>query len=75
DPDSADGTGTEAACGNYNLKKGCVRIFDPVCGTDNVLYNNECLLCVQNLQRNTNVRIKKRGMCQEPSPRSGFTEN
>ncbi|KFQ84827.1 Pancreatic secretory trypsin inhibitor, partial [Phoenicopterus ruber ruber] len=37
------------ACSNYDLRKGCTKIFDPVCGTDNVLYGNECLLCFQNL--------------------------
>ncbi|XP_068265777.1 pancreatic secretory trypsin inhibitor-like [Nyctibius grandis] len=67
--DGAAEEGTEAACGNYDLGGGCTRIFDPVCGTDNKLYGNECLLCVHNRQRNTNVRIKNRGMCQNPSPR------
>ncbi|XP_054698133.1 pancreatic secretory trypsin inhibitor-like [Grus americana] len=61
--------GIEPACDNYDLRKGCTRIFDPVCGTDNLLYGNECLLCYQNLQRNSHVRIKNRGMCQKPSPR------
>ncbi|KFQ57861.1 Pancreatic secretory trypsin inhibitor, partial [Pelecanus crispus] len=37
------------ACGNYDLRKGCTKIFDPVCGTDNFLYGNECVLCFQNL--------------------------
>ncbi|PKU44537.1 pancreatic secretory trypsin inhibitor [Limosa lapponica baueri] len=50
--DAAAGRGTEAACGNYNLGRGCSKVFDPVCGTDNVLYGNECLLCVQNLPKN-----------------------
>ncbi|XP_010140856.1 PREDICTED: pancreatic secretory trypsin inhibitor-like, partial [Buceros rhinoceros silvestris] len=59
--DGAAGTGTEAACGNYDPKKGCTKIFDPVCGTDDLLYGNECLLCFQNQQRKTNVRIKNRG--------------
>ncbi|KFO13817.1 Pancreatic secretory trypsin inhibitor, partial [Balearica regulorum gibbericeps] len=51
------------ACDNYDLSRGCTRIFDPVCGTDNLLYGNECLLCYQNRQRNIHVRIKNRGMC------------
>ncbi|KFO81480.1 Pancreatic secretory trypsin inhibitor, partial [Cuculus canorus] len=37
------------ACGTYDLKKGCTKIFDPICGTDNTVYGNECLLCAQNL--------------------------
>ncbi|XP_027538801.1 pancreatic secretory trypsin inhibitor-like [Neopelma chrysocephalum] len=66
----AAGRGREPACGNFNLNRGCTRIFEPICGTDDVLYSNECLLCLQNMQRGTNVRIKNRGMCQKPSPRS-----
>ncbi|XP_062463533.1 serine protease inhibitor Kazal-type 1 [Pezoporus occidentalis] len=73
--DGAAGKGTEAACGDYSLRKGCAKIFDPVCGTDNLLYDNECMLCFQNLQRNTNVRIKNRGMCQKPSAWSDSTQN
>uniref|UniRef100_A0A8C3PY14 Kazal-like domain-containing protein n=1 Tax=Chrysolophus pictus TaxID=9089 RepID=A0A8C3PY14_CHRPC len=73
EPDGAAGQGTEAACGNYDVRKGCTKNFDPICGTDDVLYGNECMLCVQNMQRHTNVRIKNRGKCQEPSPRSSST--
>ncbi|XP_071614966.1 serine protease inhibitor Kazal-type 1 [Heliangelus exortis] len=62
--------GTEAACDNYDLSKGCTKIFDPICGTDHHLYGNECLLCFHNLRRNTNVRIKNRGMCQKPCSNS-----
>ncbi|KAM6251841.1 pancreatic secretory trypsin inhibitor-like [Porphyrio hochstetteri] len=67
--DGIAGRGMEANCDNYDLRRGCSRIFDPICGTDNVLYDNECLLCYQNLHRNSNVRIKNRGMCQGRSPR------
>ncbi|XP_032559136.1 pancreatic secretory trypsin inhibitor-like [Chiroxiphia lanceolata] len=66
----AAGRGTEPACDNFNLSRGCSRIFEPICGTDDVLYSNECLLCLQNRQRGANVRIKHRGMCQKPSARS-----
>ncbi|XP_053935852.1 pancreatic secretory trypsin inhibitor-like [Cuculus canorus] len=67
--------GTEAACGTYDLKKGCTKIFDPICGTDNTVYSNECLLCAQNLQKHTNVRIKNRGMCKKHSPHPNSAEN
>ncbi|OXB73943.1 UNVERIFIED_CONTAM: hypothetical protein H355_008238 [Colinus virginianus] len=51
EPDSAAGQGTEAACGNYDIRKGCTKNFDPICGTDDVLYGNECLLCLQNMPK------------------------
>ncbi|NWU11607.1 ISK1 inhibitor, partial [Cephalopterus ornatus] len=54
------------ACGNFNLSRGCTRNFEPVCGTDNILYSNECMLCLQNRQRGGTVRIKNRGMCRSP---------
>uniref|UniRef100_A0A8C6J264 Uncharacterized protein n=1 Tax=Melopsittacus undulatus TaxID=13146 RepID=A0A8C6J264_MELUD len=42
----------QGVCGDYSLRKGCAKIFDPVCGTDNLLYDNECMLCFQNLNKN-----------------------
>ncbi|XP_031980779.1 pancreatic secretory trypsin inhibitor-like [Corvus moneduloides] len=64
--------GIEAACENFNLRRGCTREFDPVCGTDDVLYSNECLLCLHNLQRSSHVRIKNRGMCRTPRASSSL---
>ncbi|RLW03082.1 hypothetical protein DV515_00006806 [Chloebia gouldiae] len=68
--DAAALRGTEPSCENFNLRRGCTREFDPICGTDNLLYSNECLLCLHNLQRSDHVRIKNRGMCQ--TPRNNF---
>ncbi|CAM2118005.1 pancreatic secretory trypsin inhibitor-like [Lepidochelys kempii] len=61
-PGGASDGGKEPDCGRYMLP-GCPKILDPVCGTDNATYPNECELCAENLKRQTNVRIKKRGMC------------
>ncbi|XP_075756781.1 pancreatic secretory trypsin inhibitor-like [Pelodiscus sinensis] len=54
--------GKEPDCSRHS-PPGCPRIFDPVCGTDNVTYPNECELCAANLGKQTAVRIKKRGTC------------
>uniref|UniRef100_A0A8C3P159 Kazal-like domain-containing protein n=1 Tax=Cyanoderma ruficeps TaxID=181631 RepID=A0A8C3P159_9PASS len=62
--DAAAVGGIEPSCANFNLRRGCTREFDPICGTDDILYSNECLLCLHNLQRSGHVRIKNRGMCR-----------
>ncbi|XP_069754857.1 trypsin inhibitor ClTI-1-like [Narcine bancroftii] len=52
----------QPACDNYNLP-ACSRQYAPVCGTDSKTYTNECIMCVEIMQRKTNIRIKKRGEC------------
>ncbi|XP_015731907.1 ovomucoid-like [Coturnix japonica] len=55
-----------ASCSEYQLSGSgnlaCPRIFQPVCGTDNVTYPNECSLCRQILLSGT-VDKKHDGRC------------
>ncbi|XP_034636376.1 serine protease inhibitor Kazal-type 1 [Trachemys scripta elegans] len=62
EPDGASDEGKEPDCGSF-IFPGCPKILDPVCGTDNLTYPNECELCAMNLRRGTHIRIKRRGMC------------
>ncbi|XP_018771090.1 pancreatic secretory trypsin inhibitor-like [Serinus canaria] len=64
--DEAAFRGMEPSCENFDLGRGCTREFDPICGTDNNLYSNECLLCLHNRHRNGHVLIRNRGMCKTP---------
>ncbi|XP_053233127.1 trypsin inhibitor ClTI-1-like [Podarcis raffonei] len=62
EPDGGNGEAREPACELYETP-GCPRNFDPVCGTDQVTYPNECTLCSTNQQKNVQVKIKKAGIC------------
>ncbi|OXB61393.1 hypothetical protein ASZ78_000261 [Callipepla squamata] len=57
---------SQASCDVYRLSGSrnlaCPRIFQPVCGTDNVTYPNECSLCRQML-RSKAVYKKHDGRC------------
>ncbi|XP_059846210.1 trypsin inhibitor ClTI-1 [Hypanus sabinus] len=52
----------QLTCDNYNLP-ACPMNYAPVCGTDGNTYPNECVLCFQIKQRQTNIRISRRGVC------------
>ncbi|NXC00004.1 IOV7 protein, partial [Orthonyx spaldingii] len=43
----------------------CTRDLNPVCGTDNNTYDNECLICAHNVEKGTHVGKKHGGQCRE----------
>ncbi|XP_074059606.1 double-headed protease inhibitor, submandibular gland-like [Macrotis lagotis] len=54
-------------CSGYFLTKvkklSCPRILQPICGTDQKTYSNECLLCTVNLEQGLNIRKLHDGPC------------
>nr|XP_033782753.1 serine protease inhibitor Kazal-type 1-like [Geotrypetes seraphini] len=54
--------GREANCEKFP-RVGCPKIYSPVCGTDGIVYDNECLICHKNREKNLHIRIRKEGKC------------
>nr|XP_014710300.2 serine protease inhibitor Kazal-type 5 isoform X2 [Equus asinus] len=69
-PDSLNTLDSEM-CKHYRVlpKIGylCPKNLKPVCGDDGQTYNNPCMLCHENLMRQTNTHIRSEGRCEESS--------
>ncbi|KAK2540861.1 hypothetical protein Q9966_004560 [Columba livia] len=68
--------GVEVDCSRYHNttnvegREGlpCTKDFNPICGSDGVTYDNECLLCSYNREYGTNVSKDHDGQCREVIP-------
>ncbi|XP_072257086.1 serine protease inhibitor Kazal-type 1-like [Pyxicephalus adspersus] len=54
--------GREPVCEEISMIR-CPRNYEPVCGSDNWTYDNECLLCREMIKKNIRIRITKNGKC------------
>uniref|UniRef100_A0A452EVH7 Serine peptidase inhibitor Kazal type 5 n=1 Tax=Capra hircus TaxID=9925 RepID=A0A452EVH7_CAPHI len=70
-PDSSISSLNSEMCKHYRIlpRMGylCPKNLQPVCGDDGQTYNNPCMLCHENLIRQTNTHIRSKGRCEENS--------
>uniref|UniRef100_A0A8I3Q6M0 Serine peptidase inhibitor Kazal type 5 n=1 Tax=Canis lupus familiaris TaxID=9615 RepID=A0A8I3Q6M0_CANLF len=71
-PTSSSSSLDSEMCKHYRVlpKMGylCPKNLQPVCGDDGQTYNNPCMLCHENLIRQTNTHIRSEGKCEENIP-------
>ncbi|XP_016074575.1 PREDICTED: serine protease inhibitor Kazal-type 5 [Miniopterus natalensis] len=71
-PDSPKSSLDSEMCKHYRVlpRMGylCPKNLQPVCGDDGQTYNNPCMLCHENLIRQTNTRIRSKGPCESSTP-------
>ncbi|XP_037017752.2 double-headed protease inhibitor, submandibular gland-like [Artibeus jamaicensis] len=58
--------GTQVDCSQYMANHGriaCLKIYKPICGSDEEVYSNECMFCIMQQERGLQLRKLHDGEC------------